>query len=114
VPTLRRADRICKVRGLRREWNGSRSGERGCERGEDAEVGVKRDLLDPTDAERGESGIGDLYRGRGAVERCFGRLKREVRLELRPACEGRVAFREHECAATPTPRARGNRSSSRL
>jgi hypothetical protein len=30
--------------------------------------------------------------------------------------EARVAFREHECAATPTrtPRARGNRSSSRL
>jgi len=44
--------RICKVRGLRREWNGSRSGERGCERGEDAEVGVKRDPFKPTDAER--------------------------------------------------------------
>src|SRR5438874_872713 len=33
--------------GLRREWYGSRSCERAGEAGEDAEVGVKRDLLKP-------------------------------------------------------------------
>jgi hypothetical protein len=38
--------------GLRREWNGSRPCERLRERGEDTEIGVKRDLLDATDAER--------------------------------------------------------------
>ena len=45
------------VTGLRGERYGSRSGKRGGERGEDAEVGVKRDLLDATDAERRESGL---------------------------------------------------------
>jgi hypothetical protein len=38
--------------GLRREWNGSRSCERGGERGEDAEVGVERDPLKPSHSER--------------------------------------------------------------
>ncbi|MDQ2910702.1 MAG: hypothetical protein M3R39_06770 [Actinomycetota bacterium] len=37
---------------LRRERNGSRSGERRCERGEDAQVGVERDPLKPSHAER--------------------------------------------------------------
>src|SRR5438067_2230669 len=41
--------------GLRREWYGSRSGGRAGEAGEDAEVGVKRDLLKPTDSDRAES-----------------------------------------------------------
>jgi hypothetical protein len=41
--------------GLRREWNGSRSGERGGEAGEDHKVGVKLHLLDLAHAERAES-----------------------------------------------------------
>jgi hypothetical protein len=40
---------------LRREWNGSRSGERGGEAGEDHKVGVKLHLLDLAHAERAES-----------------------------------------------------------
>ena len=39
--------------GLRRERDGSRSGECRGKRGEDAEVGVKCDPLKTTDAERG-------------------------------------------------------------
>jgi hypothetical protein len=49
--------RNCNVRGLRRERNGERSGESGCERGEDAEVGVKLDTLKATHAKRRESGL---------------------------------------------------------
>jgi hypothetical protein len=37
--------RIRKERGLRRERDGSHSGERGGEAGEDAQVGVKRGAL---------------------------------------------------------------------
>ena len=40
--------------GLRREWNGSRSGERHGKRGEDAEVGVERDSIEAANAERAE------------------------------------------------------------
>ncbi len=39
---------------LRREWNGSRSGERAGEAREDHEVGMKLDLLDSAYAERAE------------------------------------------------------------
>lgn len=46
--------RICNVRGLRRERNGSRSGQRGGERSEDAEVGMERDPLTPSHAEQGQ------------------------------------------------------------
>jgi len=41
--------------GLRREWNGSRSGERRGELREDAEVGVERDSFQAADAKRAES-----------------------------------------------------------
>ena len=44
--------RICHVRSLRRERNGSRSGECGGKRGEDAEVGVERGPLKPSHPER--------------------------------------------------------------
>ena len=43
---------ICNVCGLRREGDYSRSGECLRERGEDAEVGMKRDLLDSANPER--------------------------------------------------------------
>src|SRR5437763_11693403 len=50
------AQAIARLRGvdwpLYRERYGSRSGERGGEAGEDAEVGVKLNLREPTDAER--------------------------------------------------------------
>ena len=46
--------RICNVRGLRREWNGSRSGERDGEPREHHEVGVKRDPLKPANPQGGE------------------------------------------------------------
>jgi hypothetical protein len=49
--------RICNVRGLRREWNGSRSCERLRERGEDAEVGMERNALKPSHAERGKPAL---------------------------------------------------------
>jgi len=55
--------RICKVRGLRREWYGSRSGESRGERGEDAEVGVECHALDAEDGgavEHERSGLVDL------------------------------------------------------
>ena len=54
-------------RALRRERKCSRSGERAGERGKDAEVGVKRDLLDATDAERRESGL-VLQASEGALD----------------------------------------------
>ena len=44
-----------KGRGLRREWNGSRSGKRGGEAGEHDEVGVERDPLQAAHAERSEA-----------------------------------------------------------
>ena len=44
--------RIFKVCGLRREWNGPRSGERSGERGEDAHVGIERNELKHSHAER--------------------------------------------------------------
>jgi hypothetical protein len=47
--------RICNVCGLRREENGSRSGERAGEPREDSEIGVERDPLDTAHAERAKS-----------------------------------------------------------
>lgn len=47
--------RICNVRGLSREWNGARSGERLGERGQHAEIGVERHAVDATHAERSQS-----------------------------------------------------------
>jgi hypothetical protein len=40
-------DGLCAKRNQRREWCGSRSGERAGEAGEDAKVGVKRLLSSP-------------------------------------------------------------------
>jgi hypothetical protein len=40
---------------LSREWNGSRSGKRRGQRGEDAEVGVERNALKPSHTDRGQS-----------------------------------------------------------
>jgi hypothetical protein len=45
---------IERERGLRRERDGSRPGERGGEAGEHYEVGVERHALDPARPERGE------------------------------------------------------------
>lgn len=42
--------RICNLRGLRRERDGACSGERASEPGENAEVGMKRDLASATTA----------------------------------------------------------------
>jgi hypothetical protein len=47
--------RFCKVRGLRREWNGSRSGERQAETSKHHEIRVERDPLQATDAKRGKA-----------------------------------------------------------
>jgi hypothetical protein len=46
---------MCNVRGLRRERNGSRSGECGGEARKHHEVSVKRDSLKPANAERGKA-----------------------------------------------------------
>jgi hypothetical protein len=55
LPTFRTV--YAGLRSLRRERNGSRSGESVRERGEDAELSVKLHALKATDAERAESGF---------------------------------------------------------
>ena len=45
---------------LGREWYGSRSGERAGEAGQDAEVGVKRDLLKPANSDRASAAVSGL------------------------------------------------------
>ena len=47
----------CNVRGLRCERNSPRSGERSGKRGEDAEVGMERNALQPSHAERGKPAV---------------------------------------------------------